>query len=152
MYTKNMCFTFKRERILQAKHLGWAEMEKLLAEVHSCIDFFHFLLWAPTFHIIFLLHQKTLTNPTSPSKKPETHTENKQTKNKPQSKTGAFQPSKEITGFYYYRNKQKPPQVSCFPSTAEHTIREHTTVLRILASILLQPILTKKASKPMLPF
>lgn len=57
-----------------------------------------------------------------------------------------------IMGFYYHRNKQKPPQVACFPSTAECTIREHTTVLGILASILLQPILTKKAFKPMLHF
>lgn len=51
-----MCFAFKREWILQTKHLGGGEMEKLFAEVHSCIDIFHFLLLAPVFHTTFFLH------------------------------------------------------------------------------------------------
>lgn len=51
--TKNMCFAFKREWILQTKHLGGGEMEKLLTEVHSCTDII--LLLAPIFHTAFFI-------------------------------------------------------------------------------------------------
>lgn len=75
-YTKNMCFACKRKLILQTKHLGGGgEMEKLLAEVYSCRDIFHFLLLAPIFHTTFFLclkkkkpqnpHQKKKTKPTA---------------------------------------------------------------------------------------
>lgn len=53
VYTKNMCFAFKREWILQTKHLDGGEMEKLLIEVHSCIDIF--LLLAAIFHTAFFI-------------------------------------------------------------------------------------------------
>lgn len=57
--------------------------------------------------------KKTTTIPPLPPKEKPSKNQNQ---TKTQSKTGAFQPSKEITAFYYHRNKQKPPQVSCFPS------------------------------------
>lgn len=57
-----MCFAFKREWILQIKHLGGGETEKLLTEVHSCTDDFHFLILAPVFLATFFLHKPTPQN------------------------------------------------------------------------------------------